>query len=76
MALEFQRALQMLKICWKSQRQVPILFVKEVTEEMSKVVQKFHVFPPTACVFENLSFRTAECFAQLINFTYQLLHKK
>ena len=76
MALEFQRALQMLKICCKSQRQLPILFLNEVTEEMSKVVQKFHVSPPNACVFKDLSFSTAECFAQLINFTFQLLHKK
>ena len=43
---------------------------------MCEVVQKFHVVPPTACVLKDLSFSTAECFAQLINFTYQLLHKE
>ena len=64
MALKFQRALQMLKICCKSQRQLPILFLNEVTEEMCKVVQKFHVVPPTACVLKDLSFSTAECFTQ------------
>ena len=76
MALKFQRALQMSKICLKSQRQLPILFLNKVMEEMCKVVQKFHVVPPTACVLKDLSFSTAECFAQLINFTYQLLHNK
>ena len=76
MALEFQRALQMLKICCKSQRQLPILFLNEVTKEMSKLVQKFHVSPPNACVFKDLSFSAAECIAQLINFTFRFLHKK
>ena len=50
MALKFQRALQMLKICCKSQRQLLILFLNKVTEEMFKVVQKVHVVLPTACV--------------------------
>ena len=43
---------------------------------MCKVVQKFHVVPPTACVLKDLSFSTAECFVQLINFAYQFLHKE
>ena len=66
----------MLEICWRSQRQLPILFLNTVTKEMCKVVQKFHVVPPTACVLKDLSFSTAECFVQLINFAYQFLHKE
>ncbi|QQP58134.1 Hypothetical protein FKW44_003356, partial [Caligus rogercresseyi] len=52
-----------------------LIFLCEVSEDTSKVIQKFHVLSSTAC-FLDLSFSIAESCLQLVILAHQVLHKE